>query len=119
MSDTCGRCGSSVTFEDCWDCGGDGVVGHDCGEDTCCCLYPEDNVRCGTCLGEGSRAVCLSSPEWCEAHPMPGCEKVPRGTVKRPRRFPVTDPDDDAPDGAVVDGYERVDDEWIRTKDNA
>ena len=28
---------------DCWQCGGEGWFGHDCGEDTCCCLDPEDN----------------------------------------------------------------------------
>lgn len=31
-----------------------------------------------------------------------------------PRVLPVTDPDLDAPDGAVVDGYERVGDRWIK-----
>lgn len=31
---------------------------------------------------------------------------------ERRRAFPVTDPDLDAPDGAVVDGYERVGDTW-------
>ena len=32
------------------------------------------------------------------------------------RSFPVTDPDLDAPDGAVVDGYERVGDRWTRKR---
>ena len=32
----------------------------------------------------------------------------------RPRWFRVTDPDMDAPDGAVVDGYERIGDRWVR-----
>ncbi len=40
----CARCGSSATWEDCDNCEG-GFSYHDCGEDTCCCLYPEDN-RC-------------------------------------------------------------------------
>lgn len=31
----------------------DGFVGHDCGEDCCPCLYPEDNVKCQICDGEG------------------------------------------------------------------
>lgn len=31
-----------------------------------------------------------------------------------PRVREVTDPDEDAPDGAVVDGYERVGDQWMR-----
>ena len=38
---------------ECWHCGGDGVSHHDCGEDTCCCLAPEDNVRCDICFGKG------------------------------------------------------------------
>ena len=38
---------------DCWNCGGEGYSHHDCGEDTCCCLYPEDNVRCDVCNGRG------------------------------------------------------------------
>ena len=37
----------------CWDCGGSGYTHHNCGEDSCCCLYPEDNVTCDTCNGEG------------------------------------------------------------------
>lgn len=38
---------------DCWNCGGEGYSYHDCGEDTCCCLDPEDNVVCDVCGGEG------------------------------------------------------------------
>ncbi len=38
---------------ECWNCGGEGTDGHDCGEDTCCCLYPEDNVTCDICKGKG------------------------------------------------------------------
>lgn len=38
---------------DCWQCGGEGYSHHDCGEDTCCCADPEDNVRCDICHGKG------------------------------------------------------------------
>ena len=38
---------------DCWKCGGEGTTGHDCGEDCCCCLEPEDNVICDECGGAG------------------------------------------------------------------
>jgi len=31
-----------------------------------------------------------------------------------PPAFPVTDPNLDAPDGAIVDGYERVGDTWYK-----
>jgi hypothetical protein len=38
---------------DCWKCGGEGYTDHDCGEDCCCCLNPEPNVRCDECDGKG------------------------------------------------------------------
>lgn len=76
----CARCGSSLDFDDCEVCNGEGVDGHDCGEDCCCCLYPEDNVPCSYCHGYGSYPQCLSSEEWCQAHPLPGREQTPRNT---------------------------------------
>jgi len=39
-------------LKDCWNCV-DGFSHHDCGEDTCCCLNPEYNVRCDICDGKG------------------------------------------------------------------
>lgn len=78
----CARCGSSMDYLDCHQCGGEGVDGHDCGEDCCCCLYPEDNMTCDICDGEGGWHRCLSSPEWCETHPLPGREDVPRGRIE-------------------------------------
>lgn len=39
-------------FEDCYVCGGCGEIPHDCGEDTCCCLNPEDEI-CNNCDGDG------------------------------------------------------------------
>ena len=38
---------------DCWNCDENGFVDHDCGEDSCCCLDPEPNVRCDICKGKG------------------------------------------------------------------
>lgn len=38
---------------DCDWCGGEGVSGHDCGEDSCCCAHPEDDVICSQCDGRG------------------------------------------------------------------
>ena len=78
----CARCGSSMTYVDCTNCGGEGVTDHDCGEDCCCCLHPEDNVPCDICDGEGGWWQCISSPEYCEAHPIPGRETVKRGAVE-------------------------------------
>jgi len=55
----CSFCGSSVHWEDCDQCGGTGYNGHECGEDTCCCLDPEDNVTCDYCDGKGGHYHCL------------------------------------------------------------
>lgn len=74
----CARCGSSVDTQHCGHCE-DGFDGHDCGEDCCCCLHPEDNVPCQYCDGTGLWRRCMSSPEWCQANPMHGREGVERG----------------------------------------
>ena len=34
-------------------CDGEGFSGHDCGEDTCCCADPEENITCHVCGGSG------------------------------------------------------------------
>lgn len=39
-------------WQECWNCT-DGYSHHDCGEDTCCCVEPEDNVVCDVCQGAG------------------------------------------------------------------
>lgn len=78
----CARCGSSMMWEDCSTCGGEGVSGHECGEDTCCCRYLEDNVPCGICDGDGGWYLCISSVDWCEHHPIPGHEQWKRHEVE-------------------------------------
>ena len=78
----CARCGSSVHWIDCTNCGGEGMVDHDCGEDTCCCASPEENVPCDICAGEGGWHQCLSSPEFCEENPRGGREHVKRGRIE-------------------------------------
>lgn len=77
----CARCGSSVATECCEYCE-DGYDGHDCGEDVCCCLHPEENVPCQYCRGSGVWHTCVSSPGWCEANPLPGREGVGRGAIE-------------------------------------
>lgn len=77
----CARCGSSAMHVDCWNCD-DGYSHHDCGEDSCCCLYPEDNVVCDVCRGRGCWYECISSHEWCEANPLEGREDVPCGSIE-------------------------------------
>jgi hypothetical protein len=40
-------------WQDCHECGGDGLSEDcSCGDDTCCCADP-DFKACGTCKGEG------------------------------------------------------------------
>ena len=34
---------------ECPNCGGTGYSSHDCGEDCCACVDPQDNVRCDWC----------------------------------------------------------------------
>lgn len=55
---TCAVCGAEMEWEECETCGGEGVCGHDCGEDVCCCLYPEDNIPCDICDGVGGYYLC-------------------------------------------------------------
>jgi hypothetical protein len=78
----CARCGSSCYSEACEQCDGDGVYGHDCGEDCCCCFDPEDNEVCSLCDGDSHWMCCISSSEWCQAHPRPGREAVQRGAIE-------------------------------------
>jgi hypothetical protein len=84
----CARCGSSVEWEQCGACGGEGITAP--GE-----LYeqdplwydPDDYQNCHQCDGDASWGICCSGAEWCEAHPLPGREAVKRGTIEW---FPVS-----------------------------
>lgn len=78
----CARCGSSADYVHCEYCSGLGLDGHDCGDDCCVCLHPEENVPCDICRGRGGWYLCLSSPEWCKANPLPGRENVPREAIE-------------------------------------
>lgn len=77
----CARCGSGCHYEHCGQCE-DGYSDHDCGEDCCCCLYPEPNVVCDLCDGHGGWYLCMSSPEWCKANPLEGREHIERGQIE-------------------------------------
>ena len=56
----CKRCQCCDTYwEDCDNCGSEGFSGHDCGDDTCCCLEPEDNELCDKCCGKGGWTMCI------------------------------------------------------------
>lgn len=58
--DWCEKHRSEKCWVDCWNCGGEGVSHHDCGEDCCACLNPEDNVCCDNCHGEGGYKLCVT-----------------------------------------------------------
>lgn len=76
----CPNCGSSTTWVDCENCDEFGMSHHDCGEDSCCCRFPEDNVPCRTCGGHGGWLECISSPLWCTNNPIATPEKTKAGT---------------------------------------
>lgn len=63
----CEKCGNELDWRDCWQCGGEGYTDHDCGEDCCCCLNPEPNVRCDECRGKGGWLqcrACYTGEDW-------------------------------------------------------
>lgn len=57
---TCKTCSGGLMYVDCYNCAGEGFSHHDCGEDCCCCLDPEDNVTCDICNGNGGWWACPS-----------------------------------------------------------
>ncbi len=57
--DECEKCHGERDWKDCYNCE-DGYSYHDCGEDCCCCLDPEDNVTCDICEGHGGWYVCYA-----------------------------------------------------------
>ena len=57
--EVCVDCEGELEWVECGDCE-DGYTYHDCGEDTCCCRYPENNVACDTCEGQGGWYSCLA-----------------------------------------------------------
>lgn len=62
MGELCRVCGAEMDWIECDHCGGEGLDGHDCGEDVCCCLYPEDNEQCDMCDGNGGWWQCYRTP---------------------------------------------------------
>ncbi len=72
---TCGRCGGATQWIDCDQCD-EGFSHHECGEDCCVCLEPENNVLCDFCQGSRGRFVCANSRQWCLEHPMAGRREV-------------------------------------------
>jgi len=59
----CPNCGDSTDWLPCPYCDEYGNSHHDCGEDCCCCLYPENNVVCDMCNGAGGWWRCWDCKE--------------------------------------------------------
>lgn len=65
----CGECGGHLDWYECDQCGGEGVFGHDCGEDVCCCRSPVDNDPCEVCNGAGGWVFCEDCTPWVPKDP--------------------------------------------------
>lgn len=79
----CARCGSSLTWEACSECGGEGrTAPGELHEQDPLWYHPGDTEVCGGCGGDGGNYFCLSSAEWCEAHPMEGREAMESGRAE-------------------------------------
>lgn len=72
----CARCGSSVEFLKCYNCGGEGEF-----DDTDDENWPVFR-NCDACHGTGGDLHCLSTPAWCTAHPLPGRESIESTALK-------------------------------------
>lgn len=59
LDETCPDCGGPAVWVECYKCE-DGFIGHECGEDSCCCLNPEYNVRCDICGGDQGWTACYN-----------------------------------------------------------
>ena len=59
----CKKCGNEMDWRDCYNCE-EGYSYHDCGEDCCCCLDPEPNVRCDICEGKEGWHQCMHCHPW-------------------------------------------------------
>ena len=55
----CPECHEDLHTVECGQCV-DGYTHHECGDDTCFCLYPQDNVECDLCDGHGFWWQCLN-----------------------------------------------------------
>lgn len=74
----CKRCNCcDLVWQECRDCE-DGLSGHDCGEDVCCCLDPDDNMICDTCGGRGGWQRCIGR---CDEHGQHQTIPPPRSAV--------------------------------------
>ena len=76
----CARCGSSMLWIDCCECGGDGFF-------EAMDLDVDDEIweserMCDCCNGRGGWYECLSSAKFCKEYPLPGREETKRGQIE-------------------------------------
>lgn len=77
----CGRCGSSLEWEPCGACGGEGATAPGELHEQDPLWYDVDDYEvCGQCNGEASFPMCMSSRDWCLFHPLPGRIEIASGT---------------------------------------
>lgn len=77
----CARCGSSLAFDLCENCGGEGFIEDDTDQ-----INGIEYEACNECLGASTFPRCLSGAEWCEANPRLDREDV---EVSTPEWFVV------------------------------
>ena len=73
----CARCGSSCFRVECPECGGEGYV-----EDDDDGMGDAEIVTCSECHGIGGYWRCISSREYCEAHPKAGRDSIPSSALR-------------------------------------
>lgn len=79
----CARCGSSLFFEPCEACGGEGFTAPGELHEQDPLWYDEEDIEpCHQCGGQASFPNCASSEDWCESHPLPGREEIEPHTVE-------------------------------------
>ena len=77
----CARCGSELAWEECSACEGEGMTAPgQLYEEDPLWYDPDDAEPCHQCGGEAAFPSCMSSPAWCEAHPIIGREGIARST---------------------------------------
>lgn len=69
----CARCGSSLAWEPCSACGGEGITAPgELYEQDPLWYSPDDYHHCHQCGGEASFPICMSGFDWCLFNPNPG-----------------------------------------------
>lgn len=79
----CARCASSMEFEDCGSCGGEGITGPGELHEQDPLWYDEGDYEiCHQCGGAGGWLLCMARAEWCNRHPLPGRIEIASSTTE-------------------------------------